>query len=187
MDPRDLTWAEVNASRRSVTGYTGEVVSRDLVRDVVAEAHLAPSAFNSQPWRFVVAQGEDIARFEPALGGNAGKVRAAGTMVAVFADLGEVERDERLAGFYDGSTGRTAVEYGARNGGLAAMALMHAAWSHGIATRPMIGFDADALARAADVPDDWHPVMVVALGWPEDEDAAPRRRRPLDEVLRFAS
>lgn len=186
MDPRDRTWAELAASRRSVTSWTGEVVSRDVVRDVVAEATLAPSAFNGQPWRFVVVQGDALAAFEDVLGGNHAKVAAAGTMVAVFADTADVVEGGPKAGFYDGTTGRTPAEFAARNGSLAAMALMYAAWSHGIGTRPMIGFDADGLAEQLDVPSTWHPVLVLAMGWPSDETPAPRQRRPLSEVLRFA-
>ena len=187
MDPRDQTFAEVVASRRSVTEYTGEVVSRDLVTEIVEEATNAPSAFNSQPWRFVVVQGDDLDAYEDVLGGNHRKVAAAGTLVAVFADLAEATGDGRWSDFYDGSTARTPEEFGARNASLGAMALMHVAWSHGVATRPMIGFDADGLTQLLDVPATWHPVMVMALGWPEHDAAStPRDRQPVERVLRFA-
>ena len=186
MEHRDLTWAELVTTRRSVRTYTGEVVSRDLVRAIVEEATLAPSAFNSQPWRFLVVQGDDIDRYADVLGGNHDKVRGAGTMVAVFADLAEVTGDGARSDYYDGRTGRTPGEYGARNASLAAMALMYAAWSHGIGTRPMIGFDADALCAVADVPSSWHPVLVLSLGWPADDGASQNSRRPVDEVLHFA-
>ncbi len=186
MEHRDLTWAELVRTRRSVTDYTGEVVSRDLVREIVEEATLAPSAFNSQPWRFVVVQGDDLDAFEDVLGGNHGKTRAAGTMVAVFADLADVTGDGSRAAYYDGRTGRSPVEYGVRNASLGAMALMYAAWSHGVATRPMIGFDADGLAAQLEVPSSWHPVLVLALGWPEEQPTGPGTRRDVVEVLRFA-
>lgn len=186
MEHRDLSWAELVRTRRSVTDYTGEVVSRDLVRAIVEEATLAPSAFNSQPWRFVVVQDEAIDGLTDVLGGNHAKVRAAGTLVAVFADLADVTGDGDRAGYYDSRTGRSPVEYGVRNASLAAMALMYAAWSHGVGTRPMIGFDADGLAEQLDVPASWHPVMVLALGWPEDDAPGPGSRRDVDEVLRFA-
>ena len=165
MEHRDLTWAELVTTRRSVRTYTGEVVSRDLVRAIVEEATLAPSAFNSQPWRFLVVQGDDIDRYADVLGGNHDKVRGAGTMVAVFADLAEVTGDGARSDYYDGRTGRTPGEYGAR---------------------PMIGFDADALCAVADVPSSWHPVLVLSLGWPADDGASQNSRRPVDEVLHFA-
>jgi nitroreductase len=180
MDPRDRTFSEVHRTRRSVVEYTGEVVSRDLVTAIVEEATQAPSAFNSQPWRVVVVRDDELQRVLPAMGGNASKVREAGTLVAVFADL---RLEGRAAGFYDGSPARTPVEYGVRNGSLLAMALMDAAWSHGVGTRPMIGFDAAALGRSLDVPDSWHPVLTMALGWPLESDPEPGDRRPVGEVL----
>lgn len=185
MDPRDLTWAELARTRRSVTEYTGEVVSRDLVREIVAEATQAPSAFNSQPWRFVVVQGEDLDAFEDVLGGNHGKTAGAGTLVAVFADLADVTGDGDRADYYDGRTGRSAIEFGVRNASLGAMSLMYAAWSHGVATRPMIGFDADGLAEQLEVPSTWHPVLVMAMGWPSHDTPGPGERKDVDEVLRF--
>lgn len=186
MEHRDLTWAELVTTRRSVRTYTGDVVSRDLVRAIVEEATLAPSAFNSQPWRFLVVQGDDIDAYAEVLDGNHAKVRGAGTMVAVFADLADVTGDGDRADYYDGRTARTPEEYGVRNASLAAMALMYAAWSHGVGTRPMIGFDADALSAIADVPATWHPVLVLAMGWPDDGGASQNSRHAVDEVLRFA-
>ena len=186
MDHRDLTWAEIAATRRSVRTYTGEVLSRDLVRDIVEEATLAPSAFNSQPWRFVVVQGEGLDDYVDILGSNHEKVRGAGTMVAVFADLSAATGDGRWADFYDGSTARLPEEFGVRNASLGAMALMYAAWSHGVGTRPMIGFDAEGLREVAEVPASWHPVMVLAMGWPVDDASTQNTRRPVEDVLRFA-
>jgi nitroreductase len=182
MDPRNRTWAEVNETRRSVTRWTGEVVTRDLVRSIVAEAHLAPSAFNGQPWRFAVAQGPTLDAVLEPLGGNGPKVAAAGTLVAVFVDMAGVEGKE---GFYDGTLARTPEEWAARNGGLVAMNLLQAAWSHGVGSRPMIGFDPAGLRDGLGVPVTWHPVLIVALGWPDGDEPTPRSRVDVDEVLSF--
>lgn len=179
VEPRDRTFAEVHRTRRSVREYTGELVPRELVRDIVEEATLAPSAFNGQPWRVVVVRGDELERVLPAMGGNARKVEAAGTVAAVFADIDLGDR----ADYYDGSLSRTPEEYGVRNASLLAMALMDVAWSHGVATRPMIGFDAPALVEALEVPESWHPVVTMTLGWPADVEPSPRDRRPVDEVL----
>ena len=179
MEPRDRTFTEVHSTRRSVREYTGELVPRELVRDIVEEAALAPSAFNEQPWRVVVVRGDELGRVLEPMGGNAAKVEAAGTLVAVFA---ETELDE-WADYYDGSLTRTLPEYAVRNGALFAMALMDVAWSHGVATRPMIGFDAPALTAELAERDSWHPVIAMTLGWPADVEQSPRERKPVDEIL----
>ena len=180
MDPRDRTFSEVHSTRRSVRSFTGEVVSRELLTAVVEEATLAPSSYNRQPWRVVAVRDDELEPVLPALGSNAEKVRSAGTLLALFADL---DLDERTASFYDGSLARTPVEYGVRNTALLAMAIMDTAWSHGLGTTPMIGFDPVALAEALDVPEHWHPVLVMPLGWPAEGDHGNAGRRPVDEVL----
>jgi len=182
MEPRDRTYAEVNRTRRSVRSWTGEVVSRELLREVVAEATLAPSSFNGQPTRYAVVQGDALARVRDALGGNATKVESAGTLVALFADADVAAGRES---FLDGRPGRTLGDWAGRNVGLSAMNLLLAAWSHGLGARPMSGYDPVGLREALDLPETWHPVMVVAVGWPDGEPEDERDRRPVDEVLTF--
>jgi nitroreductase len=52
--------------RRSVRAYEDKPVPRDLVNAVIAAGNEAPSAMNSQPWRFVVV--EDPAAKKKLLG-----------------------------------------------------------------------------------------------------------------------
>ena len=53
---------EALAGRRSVRSYTGSAIPRDVMERLLAAAVLAPSAMNTQPWRFVVIQ--DPARLQ---------------------------------------------------------------------------------------------------------------------------
>jgi nitroreductase len=52
--------------RRSIRAYEAKPVPRDLVNAVIAAGNEAPSAMNSQPWRFVVV--EDPAARKKLLG-----------------------------------------------------------------------------------------------------------------------
>ena len=45
--------------RRSIRAYETKPVPRDLVNAVIAAGNEAPSAMNSQPWRFVVVEDKD--------------------------------------------------------------------------------------------------------------------------------
>lgn len=182
MEPRELTYAEVNATRRSVTSWTGEVVGRALLTTIVEEATRAPSAFNGQPWRVVVVQGDALAALRDHLGGNADKVEAAGTLAVLLADTECLDGRE---GFYDGTLARTEQEWAARNVGLLGMNLMLAAWSHGVGTRPMIGFDAAGLREGLGLSTSWHPVLMLAVGWPDGEPTHPQERVPVEQVLTF--
>lgn len=182
---RDLAYAELNRTRRSWLGYTGEVVAADLLAEILDEATLAPSGSNLQPWRFVVAQDEQVDRFADALGGNIDKAREAGTLLVVFGDPNAVDEKEGSRAFYDG--GKTSRhDFAVRNASLVAMNLMLAAWSHGVATRPMIGFEPFLVREAAKVPRHWVPALSLAVGYPDESRRPPARaRREASELVTF--
>jgi nitroreductase len=48
--------------RRSVRSYDAKAVPRDLLHAIIEAGNEAPSAMNSQPWRFVVVEDEDMKR-----------------------------------------------------------------------------------------------------------------------------
>ena len=125
--------------------------------------------------------GREVSTDAGALGNsNGAKVRAAGTLVSIWADVSSLEGKEA---WYDGSPTRSAAEYAARNGSLFAMNLLLAAWSHGVGTRPMIGYEPDLLREVLDVPADWHPVLFAAMGYADGPPEHPRDRLDVDEVL----
>ena len=48
--------------RRSIRAYDAKPVPRELVNTVIEAGNEAPSAMNSQPWRFVVVEGPAVKR-----------------------------------------------------------------------------------------------------------------------------
>ncbi len=65
---------ETIRSRRSVRAYEAKPVPRDLVNAVIEAGNEAPSAMNSQPWRFVVV--EDAAAKKKLLSAAMPKAKA---------------------------------------------------------------------------------------------------------------
>jgi len=55
-----MTVKEIIEKRQSNRKYKPETVERDKIMQCIEAAHLAPSACNAQPWKFVIAE-------EPAL------------------------------------------------------------------------------------------------------------------------
>jgi len=49
-------------TRRSVRSYDAKEVPRELLHAVIEAGNDAPSAMNSQPWRFVVVEDKDVKR-----------------------------------------------------------------------------------------------------------------------------
>jgi len=57
-----LEFDEVILGRRSIRGFRGEPVPKEVVREVVALATRAPSSMNTQPWHLHVVTGEPLER-----------------------------------------------------------------------------------------------------------------------------
>lgn len=68
---------------------------------------------------------------------------------------------------------------------LVAQSFLLAAASHGVATSPMEGFDANRLKEILSIPDRYHIPLVVATGYAEEQDKEKplTPRLPLEEVV----
>ena len=51
---------EAIKSRRSVRSYQSKPVPRDIVNVIIDAGNEAPSAMNSQPWRFLVIEDAEV-------------------------------------------------------------------------------------------------------------------------------
>ena len=145
-------------------------------------ARWAPSAQNSQPWRFLVTRrGEEAhGRLFAALApGNRAWAGTASALILVAA---------RTAGD-DGSPHPWALY----DTGQAVAALVTQAQAGGLAVHQMGGFDTAAVRAQFGLGDDLTPVVVLAIGrrdstadLPEPfaaRETAPRTRRPVSDLL----
>ena len=73
-----------------------------------------------------------------------------------------------------------------RGASLAGMTLMLAAHDKGLATGPMIGFDAAGVAAAFGLTADEVPVMLITCGTAAPGNWPRKARRPVSEVVSFA-
>jgi nitroreductase len=156
-------------------------------------ARWAPSANNSQPWRFGVARrGEPAfdALFDALMPGNQLWARRASALVLVAAARWRGARAVAL-GVAD-STGRH-LPWARYDTGQAVAHLTVQAQAEGLVVHQLGGFDPQAAARAFDLPAGVTPVVVVAVGahdpdaaLPEplaERERAPRTRAGLDQLV----
>lgn len=171
------------ARRRSPRGFAADrPVDDETLRTLLEAARWAPSAGNSQPWRFGVAR-----RGEPAFEAL-GAALAAGNQVwarkaAALLLLAAQTRDEA------GRPRRWAVY----DTGQAAAHLTVQAEAEGLSVHQMGGFDPAAAAEVFALPADLEPLVVLAVGWHDPEadlpepyasrERAPRVRLPLAELV----
>jgi nitroreductase len=157
-------------------------VSEDALTALLEAARWAPSANNTQPWRFLVTRrGEQ--GFDQLLATLAGPnqvwAQHASALVLVAAETVDESGAVRSHALYD--TGQAVAQ------------LVAQASAEGLVTHQMGGFDAVRLSAELDLSETLRPVVVVAVGQhdpaavlPEPfaaREVAPRARRPLADLL----
>jgi len=171
------------AERWSPRGFDqGHELGDAALTALLEAARWAPSAQNSQPWRFLVTRrGEDAHErlFAALAPGNRAWAGTASALVLVAASTVGDDGGSQPWALYD--TGQSVA------------ALVTQAQADGLAVHQMGGFDTDAVRAGFGLADALTPVVVLAIGVPGDtaglpgplaaREAAPRTRRPLSDLL----
>lgn len=152
------------------------------LRSMFEAARWAPSANNSQPWRFIIARrgSESFAKIEAALIGF--NQMWAGDSAALIVNIAETASAEGKV--------HTWAEYDL---GQAVAHLSVQAQSEGLHLHQIGGFDREAIRTAFDLETRFLPVSITAigaLGSPDrlsqelrERETAPRTRLPLEELV----
>lgn len=171
------------AARWSPRGFDRSFELTDAQLETLLEAaRWAPSAANSQPWRFAVARrgtAEFGAIHDALLPGNQPWADAASVLLVAAAVTTDPDGNPAVWAAYD--TGQAVAHLSVQ------------AQHEGIAVHQMGGFDRDRLAAALGLPAEITPLTVVALGRHDPQAAlpepyasreeAPRVRLPLEQLL----
>ena len=179
-------------------------LSDDQIRELVRIATTAPTSFHMQNWRFIaVRTPEAKARLRPIAWDQPMVTDAAVTFIICgqLADSSVIP--ERLApvveagimparlvpdweiparGLYFDHPQRQRDE-AVRTGTFGAAAMIYAARSWGLGSTPMIGFDAEAVAREFALAEDEVPVMLLSIGAERPGNWPQKPRLPVADVL----
>ena len=187
-----MSFTQVVKHRRSVRNYTDQIVSEEIVNDLLDVAVQAPSAMNEQPWAFAVIQDPELLKTYSA--------RAKSLFLnspqaeTKRADLQAMLAAPEFNVFYNSTT--LIVIYAKPIGlhpdwdcCLAGENLMLAAENKGLATCA-IGlawtlFDQSDVKRELNVPDNYITVLPIILGYPAQTLQATSRKKP--EILSWKS
>jgi len=179
----DAPVLDVFAERWSTRIFDADApIDEDALASALEAARWAPSAGNTQPWRFIVARRGTPAHsaiVSTLTGFNPRWAPAASALVVVLA------RTESEDG--------TPLRWAGYDTGQAAAFFVAQAHASGLYAHQMGGFDRSALATAFDLDAALDPMTVIAVGALGDVDAAseelrareaaPRPRRPVAESV----
>lgn len=171
--------------RKSWFAFSEKSIEPDKLDAIFEAARLAPSSMNIQPWRFVYANRNEP-KFQLILEtlaeGNKRWAKDAAVLILSIAQA-EYIHNEKL---YKNA-------YAWHDTGMANILLMVQAAELGIESHPMGGFDHPKAAQNFNLPKEYEPVLIIALGYKGDDNVlpedslkrqnAPRKRKAIEEVV----
>ncbi len=168
------------SGRRSVRKYKAAPVEREKLEFCLEAARLAPSACNSQPYKFLVLDDKELKdKFcAAAFGGIYSPCKFAAAAPALVLVLA---RQGKLMAFMGNQVQHT--NFRLVDIGIAAEHFVLAAAEQGLGTCWVGWFDAKAGARALGLSGE-KIEMVIPVGYPDEAPAA-RPRKPADEIRSY--
>ena len=177
-----MTFLELVKKRRSVRKYSAKPVPREVMDRCLEAARLAPSACNSQPWFFIVADDEKLkstlarSAFSGVYSMNSFAKDAPVLIVVVTERSNYIAR---LGGYFKG------VQYSLIDIGIACEHLVLQAEEEKLGTCWLGWFDEKAAKRILGLPKDKKIDIIISMGYPEEAAGADRPRKSLEEIRRF--
>ena len=198
-----MKFLELNKKRHATKHFIDKPVDPKDVRTAIEIATLAPSAHNSQPWKFVVVRERNAELAKLAYGSNFEQVASAPVTIALFTDTDLAKRarkiarvggannfsEEQLQYFSKNLPAEFAryseqqvSDYLALNAGLVAMNLVLALTDQGIGSNIILGFDKSKANEVLEIEERFRPELLITVGY-TDEKLEPSYRLPVDEII----
>lgn len=186
--------------RRSIRNYQDSPVSQDVIKRILKAAIRAPSAHNSQPWRFVILSdvelrkdlarrmgerlradlekdGIDLVEIQNKAQRSYERISHAPIAILVCMDR------EAMDSFPDEERSRAEYLMAVQAVAMAGENILLAALVEGLGACWICApiFVPDLVQEALRLPSSWEPQAVISIGYPA-EPGRDRSRRPIDEV-----
>ena len=170
-----MDFAELVQRRQSDRKYDSRPVARELIVKCLEAARLAPSACNSQPWKFVVVdEPELLSRMGEASAGLGMNKFAREVPVLVAVVLEKMNLTARIGSVIKDK------EYSLLDVGIAVEHFCLQAAELGLGTCIMGWFDEKAVRKMLGIGNRRVPLL-ISLGYPAAENRT-KVRKPLDEM-----
>jgi nitroreductase len=206
-DTKEPLFSDVIRGRRSVRSYDTSVnLSHEEIKELLAEAMLAPSSGNLQSSRFLVIDSEELKRKLLPVANNQSQIIEASAIIVVLGDTEYYLKADQIfgsaieKGYMPAEKAASSIERINAylptiskeslhkiihiDGGLISQQLMLVARAHGYDTVPMGGYDVDKLKEAFGLGDRYIPIILIALG-KAAKAGHPSTRLPVEDVAFF--
>lgn len=179
-----MDFLELVKKRYSLRRYADRRVDRQVLDRCVEAARLAPSAVNSQPWHFIVADAPEKVSALATAAATGGAInrfaRQASAIVAIVA-----EKPNVIAGVGGFLKNRP---YYLIDIGIAAEHFCLQAAEEGVGTCMLGWFNEKAVRGVLDIPVGKRVALLITVGYPSDPTAVgSRHRKPVEKMSSYNS
>ena len=168
--------------RRAYRAFKEDKIPDDTIHRIMRAATYAPSCFNSQSWRFVVATGDGaLEKIHQALSdGNYWVKKAPMVVIVATKEVLDCQLNDRR-------------DYALFDCGLATENLMLQAFKEGLYAHAIAGFEPLKVKELFQIPNEYIVITLVAVAFPGDSthlnkkhkasETSSRNRKPEREVI----
>ncbi len=156
---------EAIKGRRSVRKFKDAPVDKEIIKELLDAAQMAPSAGNLQARDFIVVTNKTTKQ-------KLAKAALDQTFIEkapyIIVSVANIERSSRIYKF-------RGEFYAIQDATAGIMNLLLAAYSKGLGTCWVGAFDDNAVSEILGLPYKVRPIAIIPVGYSEEEPAAPRR------------
>lgn len=177
-----MSFLELVEKRQSVRKYSNKPVSREVVERCLAAARLSPSACNAQPWKYVVIDDPDLRNqvaketYSTLVAFNKFALNAPMILVIV---LEPANATSQIGGRIK------KKEYPLIDIGVTASHFCLQAAEEGLGTCMIGWFNEKQIKKILGVPDRRSIGLIITIGYPENEEIKPKKRKDLKEIVQY--
>ena len=162
---------EVIKGRRSIRAYKDEKAPQEMLLRILEAGEWAPTPSNVQSWRFIVVQ--KAAQLRALKAFSPGFPRGAPSAIVVCSDQRDMQEFE----------GGLRPILAAEEAAMAVQNMLLMAHALGLGACPVASFSTPGVRELLELPDHIHPILLVALGFPDEQPVPPGRK----ELTRITS
>lgn len=177
-----MNFLELSKIRESCRAYTDKPVEKEKLLYCIEAARMAPSACNSQPWRYVaVTEAEKVKQMVSCVYDGVLPINRFAREVPAFVAVveGPVKLSAKLSGKVE------EQKYAQMDIGLSVANFCLAAAEQGLGTCIMGWFKENKVKELLEIPEGLKVRLVLAVGYPQNPQPREKSRRSIEETVSF--
>lgn len=169
-------------NRQSVRCYKSEKVDRQIIEKIIEGARVAPSACNSQPWKFIIVDNNEVREklvksiYDPLIGMNKFAIDAPVFIVVV------AEKRNLTSGIGSKIKG---IDYTSLDIGIACEHICLGATELGLGTCMIGWFKEKSVKETLAIPKNREVKLIISLGYSDNNEVRNKVRKSKEEIVSY--